>query len=125
MVKTITGIFAAIALLLGLSVWERKCIENTFASFEEKLVQLKEKTLSSEATQADGCAVRVFWTDKRDFLHMILPHTCIETVDYQLNEAIGYISEKMYEDALPKLVVLIEFCEKLPACYRVTPKNLL
>lgn len=52
-----------------------------------------------------------------------MPHTSIENVDYQLNEAIGYLFEEKHDDALPKIEVLIEMTKKIPDSYAFRFEN--
>ena len=87
----------------------------TFKTFSEALVSLYNKAEDQTATYEDGVAVRTYWKDKKRTLHVWIPHTSIENVDYQLNEALGYLYEKKYDDALPKIEVLIEMAKKSPS----------
>ena len=83
-----------------------------------------EKTEDQTATHEDGKAVRAYWKEKKKGLHIWIPHTSIENVDYQLNEALGYLYEKKYDDALPKIEVLIEMAEKIPRSYSFSFENI-
>ncbi len=123
MVKTIVSIVISMALLIFISVFERFRVNEVFQDFRERLVALYEKTEENEATFCDGESVRTFWTEKRKELHVWVTHTSIENVDYQLNEAIGYLFEEKYEDALPKIEVLIEMTKKIPATYSFRFEN--
>lgn len=123
MVKTIVSIVISTALLIFISVFERFRVNEVFQDFRERLVALYEKTEENEATFCDGESVRTFWTEKRKELHVWVTHTSIENVDYQLNEAIGYLFEEKYEDALPKIEVLIEMTKKIPATYSFRFEN--
>ena len=44
MVKTLTGIFVSLALLLGISFYEVRYVDEQFAVFEEELRVLRDKT---------------------------------------------------------------------------------
>lgn len=123
MVKTIVSIVISAALLFFISIFERFRVNAIFGEFGERLVALYEKTEENEAAFCDGESVRAFWTEKRKELHVWVTHTSIENVDYQLNEAIGYLYEKKYEDALPKIEVLIEMTKKIPASYAFRFEN--
>lgn len=124
MVKTIASIFVSFALLVGISAYEIYSVGNTFKTFSEALVSLYNKAEDQTATYEDGAAVRTYWKDKKKMLYVWIPHTSIENVDYQLNEALGYLYEKKYDDALPKIEVLIEMSEKIPKSYSFSFENI-
>jgi hypothetical protein len=114
MVKTIFSIVIALVLILGVSVFELWYVDNAFESFRAILCGLYEKAESSKATHEDGIAVQKFWEDKKKTLHVWLPHTTLEPVDFQLSEALGYLYEGQLTDALPKIEVLIDMAENIP-----------
>lgn len=124
MVRTLASIFVSLALLLGISAYDIYTVGKTFDTFSQALVALYNKTEDQTATYEDGKAVRTFWKDKKKGLHVLIPHTSIENVDYQLNEALGYLYERKYDDALPKIEVLIEMCEKIPRSYSFSFENI-
>ncbi|MGN1052417.1 MAG: DUF4363 family protein, partial [Candidatus Scatosoma sp.] len=115
MVKTVASILLSALLLLCISVYENFRVNYVFEAFRQRLTALYEKTEEKTATFTDGESVRVFWTAKRKELHVWVTHTSIENVDYQLNEAIGYLFEGKHDDALPKIEELIEMTKKIPA----------
>ena len=123
MVKTIISILISALLLFCISIYERFRVNYVFEAFRDRLVALYEKTEEKKATFTDGESVRVFWTAKRKELHVWVTHTSIENVDYQLNEAIGYLFEGKHDDALPKIEVLIEMTKKIPASYSFRFEN--
>ena len=124
MVRTIVSILVSFALLLGISAYEIYSVGTTFKTFSEALVSLYNKAEDQTATYEDGVAVRTYWKDKKRTLHVWIPHTSIENVDYQLNEALGYLYEKKYDDALPQIEVLIEMAEKIPKSYSFSFENI-
>ena len=123
MVKTVISILISALLLFCISIYERFRVNYVFEAFRERLVALYEKTEEKKATFTDGESVRVFWTAKRKELHVWVTHTSIENVDYQLNEAIGYLFEGKHDDALPKIEVLIEMTKKISASYSFRFEN--
>lgn len=125
MVKTLTSIFVSLALIAGISYYETWKVRSVFRDFREILFSLKDKTESRTANYPDGEAVRSFWNEKKRSLHIWVSHTSIENVDYQLNEALGYLYEKKFDDALPKIEVLIEITNRIPLIYSVRPENVL
>ena len=123
MVKTAISILVSFLLLLGISIYETTYIQKTFHTFEKQLTALYKKTEAKNASFEDGKAVRKFWLDKKKTLHIWIPHTSIETVDYQLNEAMGYLYEQNHDDALPKIEVLIEISKRIPRAFSIKLEN--
>ena len=114
MVRTIVSILVSFALLLGISAYEIYSVGTTFKTFSEALVSLYNKAEDQTATYEDGVAVRTYWKDKRRAAYVF----------YQLIEALGYLYEKKYDDALPKIEVLIEMAEKIPKSYSFSFENI-
>ena len=119
MVKTFVSILVALALVLGVSVYEFYAVERAFNTFRTALISLYKKTEREEASHEDGAVVRNVWQKQRSALNFWLPHTELETIDYQLNEAIGYIYTKDYDNVLPKLEILLGLCESIPKGYAI------
>ena len=115
MVKTLASIFISLALIVGISAYD---------IYTAALEALYDKTENKTATYEDGKAIRTFWKDKKKGLHVWIPHVSIENIDYQLNEALGYLYEGKYDDALPKIEVLIEMAEKIPKSYSFSFENI-
>ena len=78
---------------------------------------MKEKTESGVVTYSDGLAVRELWDTKKLVMHVWIPHTPLQEIDYQLDEAIGFLYVEEYADALPKIEVLIGLSENVPHGY--------
>lgn len=124
MVKTLASIFVSLALILGVSAYEIYTVSKIFNTFSDALSALYDKTEDQTATYEDGDAVRSYWKDKKRTLYIWIPHTALENVDYQLNEALGYLYEKKYDDALPKIEVLLGMTEKIPRSYSFSFENI-
>lgn len=123
MVRTIASVFISALTLFGISLYERLRVNEIFYEFRERLSGLYEKTEEGCANYTDGESVRIFWRTKKKELHVWVTHTSIENVDYQLNEAIGYLYEEKHDDALPKIEVLIEMTKKIPDSYAFRFEN--
>ena len=123
MVRTISGIVLSLAFLLGLSLWEIQYVEGVFYTFNEQITALFKKAEDNVATYEDGSAVRSYWREKKKALYLFVPHVSLENVDYQLNEALGYLYEGKFEDALPKLEVLMELCIRIPRQFSFKLEN--
>ncbi|MBQ7368661.1 MAG: DUF4363 family protein [Clostridia bacterium] len=124
MVKTLISIFIALGVLVGASLFELYYVQKTFSLLTEVLFTLHDKTEAQTATIEDGTAVRQLWEEKKDSLQIWLPHTAIQEIDYQLYEAVGFICVRNYENALPKLEVVLGMCENVPETYSLRLKNI-
>ncbi len=125
MIKTIASIFITLALICGIAVYESNRVQKTFADLETALTALYDKTESGEVTYEDGTAVEKFWENKKNTLHIWLPHTAILEIDYQLYEAVGYLYVRDYKSALPKIEILLGMCQNIPQSYRFSIENVL
>lgn len=124
MVKTLVSVFITLGILIGLSIFELCYVQNSFDEFQELLNSLRQKTISEIATQEDGKVVRQYWDDKKKTMHVWLPHTSLQEIDLQLDEAVAFLYEKEYTDALPKIEVVIGLSNNIPKSYELTFKNI-
>jgi hypothetical protein len=124
MVKTAFSIVVTFALIIGISIYEGFQVRRSFTAVRSALTALYKKTEDELATYEDGNIVRKTWEREKKDLHFWIPHTVIENVDYQLNEMLGYLYEYDYQDALPKLEILIEITEYLPKTYTLSLENI-
>ena len=125
MIKTIVSLLITIALIFGVSYYENVRVKNTFTNFSEVLETLYDKTESGKVTYEDGTAVEKFWENQKNTLHIWLPHTAIQEIDYQLYEAVGYLYVRDFESAIPNLEILMGMCENIPQSYRFSWENIL
>lgn len=125
MLRTIAGLLISLSLLSGVSFYEHHRVQKTFARFGEVLETLYDKTEAKQVTYEDGTAVEEFWENQKNTLHIWLPHTAIQEIDYQLYEAVGCLYVRDYESAIPKLEILIGMCENIPQSYRFSWENIL
>ena len=123
MVKTIISIVIAAALIFGLSFYEIHYVTSTFEKFHNILDSLYQKTESHTATHEDGTAVRAYWEEEKQTLHIWLPHTMLQEVDYHLDEAIGYLYNDDYANALAQLEVARELSLEIPRSYSIGLQN--
>ena len=124
MVKTVASVLITLALIFGLCFYEIYYVQNTFSTFREILDSLYQKTESSTATYEDGTAVRTFWEKEKRTLHIWLPHNMLQEVDYHLDEAIGYLYNDDYANALAQLEVTRELSVEIPRSYALTLQNI-
>ena len=124
MVKTLISICISFALLLGVSLYEIACVKEGFETYHNALKSLYDKCVDETATYEDGEAVRLLWFDERQEMQFWLTHTAIETMDYQINEALGYLYYQEYKDALPKLEILLDLTYTVPHSHMLYPENI-
>ncbi len=124
MIRTIVSIVIALGIIFGLSFYEIYYVQSTFESFHKILDSLYQKTESHIATYEDGTSVRAFWEREKRTLHVWLPHTMLQEVDYHLDEAIGYLYNDDYSNALAQLEVSIELSMEIPRSYALTLQNI-
>ncbi len=125
MIRTIVSIFITFALIAALSVYELYYVHTTFDHFIMMLDALHTKTQLRTVTDEDGDGVRSFWEQEKKRMHIWLPHTILMEIDYQLEEAIGYLYLKDYESALPKIQVVMGIAEDIPQSYVLHLENIL
>ena len=125
MVKTLISIFITLGLLVGISAYELYHVKETFAIFHEALESLYYKTENERASHEDGKIVRKIWVREKRDLHIWIPHNAIENLDFHLSEALGYLYEGQFTDALPKIEVLIDMAENIPHAFEFNIQNIL
>ena len=124
MIRTIVSAIITLALIVGASIYEIHYVQTTFDLFHTELSALKRKTELGEATYTDGLAMRSFWDTKKQILHIWVPHTALAEIDYQLDEAIGYLYVSDYQAAIPKIEVILGLSENVPHGYMLKLGNI-
>ncbi len=125
MVKSLTAIGVAAALLLGLAVFEWYFVDKEFSDFGEEIESLYDKTAAETATVEDARVVQTVWEDRKERLHVFLPHNDIMRIDDYMSETVRLIGERNYALALPKLEVLLHLTTCLPDTYKPALENIL
>ena len=124
MIRTIVSAVVTLLLILGVSIYDVHYVQKTFEVFNGSLRTLKEKTQLGEVSYSDGLAVRSYWDTKKKTMHVWVPHTALAEIDYQLDEAIGYLYIEDYESAMPKIEVLLGLSENVPYSYTLSLGNI-
>lgn len=125
MIRTVTSIIITFLFLFTLSLYESNRVRTTFENFQNVLLTLYDKVETGKATIQDGEGVEKFWENQKNTLHIWLPHSAIQEVDYQLYEAVGYVYVGDFQSAIPKIEVLLGMCENIPQSYRFSFENIL
>ena len=124
MVKAIIYTLTAIALCVGLFIFTEWYVDKQFKEFSAAVEILYDKVEKETANREDGFAVRTLWNDRKEKLHIFLPHNDISYIDYWLSEACGLIYNQEYSLALGKLEVLKEIAANLPDSYTLRLENI-
>ena len=124
MVKTIISAVITLILLLGVSFFEAIYVQKQFEEFYDSLHTLKRKTELGTATYTDGLSLREFWDEHKTTMHIWIPHTALYEIDYQLDEAIGFLYLQDLEGAMPKIEVLLGLSENVPKGDTLTLGNI-
>ena len=124
MVRTIASIVLSFAFIFGLSSYEICYVQSTFSDFHSILETLHQKAEDKIATYEDGTAVRIYWENKKSKLHIWLPHTALQEVEYRLDETVGHLYSNDYQNALPQIKVLLCISENIPQSYSVNLGNI-
>ena len=124
MVKAILSILLSLLLTVGAAVFEGWYVKKTFDDFSAQLETLYEKIEEESATRGDAEAVRLSWNDKKNSLHVWIPHNDISYIDYWLSEGLSLTETGNYDDARGKIEVLLEICRNIPASYSFSFENI-
>ncbi len=125
MVKSIISTIIAIIFLISLSLIERSVINKTFYELKESLSVIYVKTEEQTATKNDILAYQKFWIQKKEYLHIFIPHNEIKEIELWIGESTTLIENKKFEDALSKLDVVMELIEQIPKTFAVRIENIL
>lgn len=123
MVRSIIYTIVAALLCIGFFIWTDLYISNQFSQFHDALETLYYKVEDKTANREDAYAVRDMWADKKEKLHVFIPHNDISYVDYWLSEACSLIYKSEYDLALGKVEVLLEITKNLPDAYVIKLEN--
>ena len=102
-----------------------KNIKNKFQDFHQVLEILYEKVDNETATQDDVYAVQKNWLDKKESLHIFIPHNDIKEIDLWLAESATLVRDKEWNDAVSKIEVLLELSEQIPKTFKLSLENIL
>ena len=117
MIRTIASVVVTFLLILGISLFETWYVQSTFSHFHQMLTALQNKSELQIATYEDGTSLQKYWDGKKRWLHVWIPHTSLQEIDFQLDEAVGFLYVDDYEGALPKISVLLGLSEHIPNSY--------
>ena len=124
MVKSLTAIGVAFLLLLGAGLFEWYFVNEQFGEFGEELHTLYQKADEETANGEDAKAVQASWENRKEKLHVWIPHNDITRIDDYMSETVRLIAEKDYDLALAKLEIMIHLTKCLPDTYKPAVENI-
>lgn len=124
MVKNIVTTIVALAIIVTGAMFEQHYVNREFATFDNALETLYEKTEQKTANKEDVLAVQQWWVKKKESLHAYIPHNDIKEIDYWLAEAVSLVKTGQYDLALSKIEVLRELCEHIPGTFGIEFENI-
>ena len=125
MVKSLVSMLCVAAILLTAAVYEADFVKRQFNEFHNVLEVLYEKVDAETATQDDVYAVQKNWIEKKEVLHIFIPHNEIKEVDLWLSESATLVRDKEWKDAISKIEVLKELAEQIPKTFVLSWENIL
>ena len=114
MVKSLVSIFVALALLAGFAAFEWTYVDKQFEAFGEELETLIDKVEAETANGEDAKAIQTSWENRKEHLHILIPHNDIARIDDYMSETVRLVAEREYTLALAKLEILSHLTECLP-----------
>ncbi len=125
MVKSILTAILTLLILFCFSLYEQRYINETFSEFKEIMVSVYKKVENDEARKDDALSAQTYWINKKEKLHIFIPHNEIKEIDLWLAESTTLIENDKKEDALSKLDVVIELIEQIPKTFSFRIENIL
>ena len=124
MVRSLISALVAIGILFGVSFGEQYLLRKCFGEFKESAVVVYEKIEEEVAVKEDVLSLQKMWLNKKETLHLFVPHNDIKEIELWLAEACTLVEYKEFKDALSKIDVVIELSEQIPKMYVFTPQNI-
>ena len=124
MVRSLISALVAIGILFGVSFGEQYLLRKCFSEFKESAVVVYEKIEEEVAVKEDVLSLQKMWLNKKETLHLFVPHNDIKEIELWLAEACTLVEYKEFKDALSKIDVVIELSEQIPKMYVFTPQNI-
>lgn len=125
MVKSLISALVALAVLFIGSYFEQRYVTKTFNDFKDLMVIVYEKVENDEAVKEDVLSAQKFWIEKKEKLHIFIPHNEIKEIDLWLAESTTLVENDKKEDALSKIDVVIELIEQIPKTFRFRLENIM
>lgn len=117
MVKTIVSIIVVLCLIVAGAIFECVVVKNQFNEFNAELIEVYDKIEAQTATTDDIYQLQDSWIDKKSFLHAFIPHNEIREFDLWIADAVNFVRNEEWIDALSKMEVLIALSKEAPRSF--------
>ena len=124
MVRSLISVLCSLIILFGASAYENYYINKTFSTFTVYLKQTEKKLKKENETAEDTRALQTFWLEKKQKLHVFIPHNEIKEIDLWLAECVAFTEEKNFEEARTKITVLLELADQIPHTFLLRFENI-
>ncbi len=125
MVKSIIYTATALVLCVTLFIFCELYLHAQFDELYKVSDSIYAKIEDKSVTEDDAYALKSLWEEKKQTLHIIIPHNDVSSFELAINELCGYISAKNYELALGKAEALRGAAQALPNSYSIRIENIL
>lgn len=123
--KTLLSLIIAFGILIGGFFYESYFVNKQFNEFSNSVTAMISKTDNLTITKLDATNLVEFWKEKKQRLHVFIPHNEIKEVELWLYEVITYAEEKNYEECKAKLVVVNNMLKSIPNIFMFKLENIL
>ena len=120
MVKTIISVIVVAILIAFGAIFEALYVKKEFSEFQSSLTDLYQKIENESAVEDDVLTVQNKWIENKKNLCVFIPHNEIKEIEMWVAETLSLVKDKVWEDALSKVEVLIELIEQIPKSFKVS-----
>lgn len=125
MVKSFITVIVSILLFIGGAIAEKTVVKNTFDELHREFGIFEDKLKEENATVEDALNIQQFWIERKEKLHIFIPHSEIKELDLWLAEMIIYVEIGDYDEARAKITVAKELVEQIPKTFGMRTENVL
>ncbi len=125
MVKSLVTIIISICFIAVGAFLESYYVKTSFNDLITVVEQVEMKFEEEKAAKDDILALQKLWIEKKETLHVFIPHTEIKEIDLWIAECVTYAHEQKYEDAMAKMQVVKELCEQIPKSFLLRLGNVM
>lgn len=124
MVKSLISVIVASAIIAVGATLENLSLKNSFSQITECVDVLTQKLREDTCTTDDILSLQTLWIEKKQGLHVYIPHAEIKELDLWISECVAYVRFNKRDEAIAKLEVVKELCEQIPKTFSVRIENL-
>ncbi len=124
MIKSLLTMLLALFLLIDATFAEQIIVQRTFDEFTVIIEQTQTKLSSENPSKLDADGLENFWFDKKQKLHVWIPHTEIKEIELWVSECVAYTQIEDFDEAYTKLDVLKTLAMQIPKNFSLQLENL-